>query len=361
MIIPAFSSNNIPIVFSVSEAYVPYLAVAVNSLLLHASPVNRYDLIVLHEEIPIQMQHDLHDLVNKYPQAHLRFVIVPDEIRKKCNTLKELTCNSSSQICYRFPSLVFYRLFLGDLFPAYKKMIHLGCDISLYADIAELYETKLGKHALAAVPDAFILNEEHKKALYAPFNVPAPSAYFNSDVQLINLDLYRQHRVSEHIIELLVQYPFTLIEQDALNVLFDGQWVRLGQEWNFFLPRVPILDGECYAGIKDDDKQEGTRIESNESWKLIHFVGTKPWTLDEGNLMPLTPLWWKSALEVPGYEDYFLALLKSLTENLKKDIKRQKCHSLFSLPKLRARRREKIKRFQRTFDYYTEMLHALER
>lgn len=360
MITPAFSSNNIPIVFSVSEAYVPYLTVAVNSLLMHTSPVNGYDLIVLHEEIPIKMQHDLHDLVNKFPHAHLRFVIAPEEIRKKCNMLKEGTCGSPSQTAYRFPSLVFYRVFLGDLFPAYSKMIHLGCDVLLCADIAELYNTKLGEHPLAAVPDAIILNEEHKKALYAPFNVPEPSAYFNSDVQLINLDIYRQHQVSDRIVELLTRHPFTLIEQDALNLLFDGQWIRLGQEWNFFLPRVPVLDYECYTGIRDVDKQEGAHIESTKSWKLIHFVGTKPWTLDKGNLMPLSPLWWESALQVPGYEDYFLTLLTSLTEKLKKNIKRQKRHSLISLPKLRARRREKIKRFQLTYGYYSEMLRTLE-
>ncbi len=70
---PAFTSNNIPIVFNVDEGYAGYFSVTLQSLLETASEENNYDLIILQKKLPQNTKTLLHDQIGGRCNFSLRF------------------------------------------------------------------------------------------------------------------------------------------------------------------------------------------------------------------------------------------------------------------------------------------------
>ena len=50
-ITPAFSNENVPVVFSANDAFCPYMAVMIESVIENRSAEKNYDILILHSDV----------------------------------------------------------------------------------------------------------------------------------------------------------------------------------------------------------------------------------------------------------------------------------------------------------------------
>lgn len=150
------------------------------------------------------------------------------------------------------------RYYTADYFPGLERCVYLDTDLLVLRDIAEAMHMDLkGKH-LAAVVDISI------RAAKAPSNVGArlglkdPQSYFNSGFLILDLDFWRASGTTKKIVDLSIEKRDILDsqDQDALNIMFEGETLLLDPGWNTSQYEKP-------------DPLEG---------RIVHLIGSvKPW------------------------------------------------------------------------------------
>ena len=227
-------TKQIPIFFSTDDNYIPYLDVAIASLLANASGAYAYRIIVLNTGL--KKENVCKILQHQKENVQIDFVDITKEMEDIRSKLKDV---------YHFSIVTYYRLFIAPLFPQYDKAIYLDCDLVVLGDIARLYEVDLGDNILGAAPEQFVQNTKEFR-LYAEHALGLnPDEYVNAGVLLMNLKEFRNQGIEERFIELISQYDFDLLDPDQayLNYLCAGKIYILPNGWNKE-PMPLVLQGE---------------------------------------------------------------------------------------------------------------------
>jgi len=216
-------NKEIPIFFSTDDNYLPFLDVAVKSLIINASKEYKYRIIVLNTGLK-------EDGVKKVMQNEKEgFKIDFVDIRGEVENIKSRFKN-----VYHFSVVTYYRLFIASLFPEYDKVVYLDCDLVLLGDVSELYNTELGDNIIAAGPEQFVQNTKEFR-LYAETALGVdPDGYVNAGVLVMNLRQFRKCRIEEKFVKLITEYDFDLLDPDQayLNYLCLGKIHILPNGWN---------------------------------------------------------------------------------------------------------------------------------
>lgn len=244
--------NIIPIFFALDDGYIPFLAVAMESMVEHISSNNQYKIKILYTNISEENQTK----IKKYekPNLHIEFVDLNAYLASIKDKLYTRDYYSKS---------TYFRLFIPELYPQYDKALYIDSDITILSDIADLYHTDMGSNLVAATPDGAvqtvpIFQEYVEKVVgLADYN-----NYFNAGVLLMNLKELRDFHFQEKFLYLLETVKFTVAQdQDYLNRLCKG--------------RVKIIS-DCW-----DKMPFGTKEENVENLHLIHYnLSYKPWHFD---------------------------------------------------------------------------------
>lgn len=264
----------IPIFFSVDDNYVPYLAVALESLISNASREYDYRAIVLHQDVSNEHIKRIKALGNDY--FNIEFVPM-----NEC--LESITDRMSNRLRADYFTLtIYFRLFIPDMFPEYNKGIYLDSDIVVPGDISELYRINLKENLIGASVDYSIQNiPEFAKYTENGVGVKV-SKYINSGVLLMNLKKLREVSVGKRFLELLNTYHFDSIapDQDYLNAMCYGKIEYLPGAW-------------------DTMPAEGSVTELSP--KLIHYnLFAKPWCYDN---IQYEDYFWKYAKKSDYFEE----------------------------------------------------------
>ena len=215
--------KEIPIFFSTDDNYIPYLDVAVSSLIANASRDYSYRIIVLNTGL--RSDNIAKVKQNERPGFAIDFIDISKRIEKIRSHFKNI---------YHFSIVTYYRLFIASLFPQYDKILYLDCDIVVLGDVAELYHTDLGQNILGAVADQYVCNTMEFR-LYAEKAIGVdPDTYFNAGILVISLDQFRKNRIEQKFIKLITEYDFDLLDPDQayLNYLCFGKTHMLPNGWN---------------------------------------------------------------------------------------------------------------------------------
>lgn len=244
----------IPIFFSVDDNYVPYLAVALKSIISNASKKYNYKAIILHQGVSEKNIKRIKALANE--KFEIEFVPMKESF--SC-----ITDRMSNRLRADYFTLtIYFRLFIPTMFPEYDKGIYLDSDIVVPGDISELYETELEDNLIGASVDYSIQNiPEFAKYTEKGVGVVV-SEYINSGVLLMNLKKLREVSIDTRFLELLNTYHFDSIapDQDYLNAMCYGKIKYLSGSW-------------------DTMPEENTKLLENP--KLIHYnLFAKPWCYD---------------------------------------------------------------------------------
>ena len=248
-------SNEIPIFFSTDDNYIPYLDVAIVSLIANASAAFTYKIIVLNTGLDPENITKVKR--NERPGFSIEFV----DISKRIEGIKSRFKN-----VYHFSVVTYYRLFIASLFPQYDKIVYLDCDLVVCGDIAELYMTDLGDNILGAARDRLVQNTAEFRAYAATAVGVDPDRYVNAGVLLINLKAFRENDIEGRFIKLITEYDFDLLDPDQayLNYLCRDKIRALQSEWNAVPSTLPESAPKSivhYALYKkpwqDDDVADG--------------------------------------------------------------------------------------------------------
>lgn len=247
-------SKEIPIFFSIDDAYAPFLDVALGSAIKNSSVKRNYRAIILHKGLSEENIKRL----SKNERDNFKIDFVPMK-----NGLESITDIVSNRLRHdTFTLTIYFRLFIADMFPEYDKAIYIDSDVVIPGDIAELFDTDIGDNYIGACADISandvpILSEYMEKVVGVN-----PSQYINSGVLLMNLSKLRDVHFSSHFLSLLDTYHFDSVapDQDYINAICNGKIYYLHKAWN---------------------TMPNERCEILKNPKLIHYnLFSKPWCRD---------------------------------------------------------------------------------
>ena len=218
------STNKIPVFFTVDDNYIPYLAIALKSLIDHSKKTNNYDIYVVHNELSNSSKKILRQLVSNRPNFTIRFFNV--SLR-----LQQLALRLDVRDYYSIST--YYRLFLPELFPTIKKALYLDSDIVLRSDVAGLFATELGDNLVGAVPDASVqIIPEFQKYVETVVGMNYKK-YFNAGILVMNFKKMREWGFEKKAIKLLQNITFKVAQdQDVLNYLTKDLVTFVDPKWN---------------------------------------------------------------------------------------------------------------------------------
>ena len=216
-------NREIPIFFSTDDKYIPFLDVAVRSLVANASKDFNYKIIVLNAGL------DPDNVAKVKMNERDGFLIDFVDISQRIKNIKSRFKN-----IYHFSIVTYYRLFIASLFPQYDKIVYLDCDLVVLGDISKLYNIDLGENILGVVSDQFVCSTKEFR-LYAEKAIGVnPDEYFNAGVLLISLEQFRKNDIENKFINLITEHDFDLLDPDQayLNYLCFGKTHILPNGWN---------------------------------------------------------------------------------------------------------------------------------
>lgn len=262
----------IPIFFTVDDNYTPYLAVVLSSIIDNCSKDYHYVIKVLYTNISETNKKK----IAKFESTDFNIEFVDlnyytDKIRDKLYTRDYYTTTT------------YFRLFIPELYPQYDKAIYLDSDMVVTGDISKLYNEKLGKNLLGAVPDQSVYaTPEFQEYVEKVVGMSTYKTYFNAGMLLMNLDELRKYKFQEKFMYLLSTVKYTVAQdQDYLNRLTKGRVKLLDDSWNV-MP-LPVME-----------KRSGKDL------NIIHYNHTfKPWHTD--NIL-YEEYFWKYAKRTSFYD-----------------------------------------------------------
>lgn len=188
-------------------------------------------------------------------------------IKNSGNRISYYTINQSHVkqfvLTNQWTSSVYYRLFFTMLIPKpILRLLYLDSDTIVINSLWPLYTTILDKYPVAAVYDNYVKTQPL-------LNIVEEGEYFNSGVLLIDVEKWKQQKISEHAFNYLQQHPENIlfVDQCALNVVLRNNWKKLDCRFNLMYSFLPETIGkkQLYEFMKDN--------------VVIHFTLQRPWQM----------------------------------------------------------------------------------
>jgi lipopolysaccharide biosynthesis glycosyltransferase len=258
--------NDVHVVSIADNHYAQHLAVTFTSLLMNMQHGTAIHLYVLSTALDKENQTKLEKVINR-PDVHIHFITVDESPYEGFSPMGETSRET------------YLRLAIPDVIPfSVQKVICLDSDVVITGNIAELWETDLQGHAVAAVPDLWAASQ--CKALQIPEGI-----YFNAGIIIADLAIWRDESINKKAMDYIFNNTQVLKyhEQDALNALLFNDWIPLPASWNAHSTVIKEWNNPSLPAA-------------------IHYTGlSKPWHFD--NIHPFKQEYYKY-LRLTEWRDY---------------------------------------------------------
>ena len=199
------------------------------------------------------------------------------------------------------------RLLLPSVLNDIDRVVYLDCDLVVQQDITMLYDTELLEFPLAACLDFWLTGAppfappivgwgvgDWHKFLSEVVRLADCKAYFNSGVLVMDLKRFRNTGLISAVEEFLEQtnYKTVFVDQDALNHVINGAFVRLDSRWN-------VLGNRSESDLNNADCKiaASAALSHSDPW-IIHYAGPyKPWSCEGRQIMFWNQRFWQEAAE----------------------------------------------------------------
>ncbi len=265
------SEKLIPIFYACDDNFIKYTIVSLYSMIKNASPDYKYEVHILHTEISDEMKARLKELANKC------FTLVFDDVT-------ENLANIADKLPLRdyYSKTTYYRLFIAEMYPQYKKAIYIDSDTIVQGDIGSLYFTDIKDAYVGACHEqAMVQVDEYGTYVERVIGISRYN-FFNAGLLLINCEQFRIRHILDKFIQLLRVYNFVVTQdEDYLNLICKDHVYWLDQRWN------TEVFGEIAYPI--------------EEARMIHYIMTsKPWHYHDCRH---GEIFWKYAEETSVYTE----------------------------------------------------------
>jgi lipopolysaccharide biosynthesis glycosyltransferase len=227
------------------------------------------------------------------PTFELRLQMIENRFRGVATSTSHLT------------AATYLRLQLPSILKDIDRVVYLDCDLIVLKDITALHDTDLLHFPLAACLDFWLTGDppfappivgwgvgEWHRFLSEVVSIADHGAYFNAGVMVMDLDKFRATglmRDAEAFLE-RTNYKTVYVDQDALNHIINGAFVRLDLRWNMLGNR---------RATKNADRATSTPVSLSHAdpW-IIHYAGPrKPWSFEGRRMTMWHRRFWQEAAE----------------------------------------------------------------
>lgn len=253
------------IVFASDDRYAQHVAVAAASILLHTTQPQRVHFFVLEDGISDEKQEKIRRTAETL-KGQIDFISVAGEDF------------SSFFVSAHLSRAAYFRLAITSLLPGeVTRVLYLDCDLLVFGDIIELWNTDMGAAPIAAVPDCGILSSSRsRRQKKGCIGLNGNEEYFNSGVLLLNLEVWRRENCGTQLAELIQKNNYPHHDQDALNQLFKDRWHRISLKWNVIPPVWFMFLKVVFS------KWRNEAAAARQHPAILHYAGGyKPWEYEE--------------------------------------------------------------------------------
>ena len=291
-IMPIYDDGFIPVVFATSREYLKFLSVTIKSLIMARRARYQLDIIVLISSSNCMKSIDR--FVNEFADENvsIRFFEIDQLISEHYFCVREGYSNES-----------FYRVFISEIMPEYKKVIYLDSDIIVCEDILNLFNVDCEESkCVAAVRDingisaSYINYENRKNYIIDILKLKDISDYFQSGVMIFNIQsIKNNHNFNEFVVESSSK-KIMFGDQDVLNKIYSGSVSYLNMKWNLIVNVDRVKFENQYLLAPVDLIEE--YLEARNKPGIVHFAGSKPWKDADCDF---SELYWNIARLSPFY------------------------------------------------------------
>lgn len=279
------SNKIIPIFFASDRNYIPYLTVAIKSMVNKINNLDEYRVYILTNDVH---EEDIAE-IRSLEKENFKVEIV--DVNPKIESIK-------NKVALRdyYSVSIYFRLFIPTLFPQYDKAIYLDSDIVLNADIAKLYNEEIGNNYVGAVLDEVVYSSDDLIYYANEALDVSEKQYFNSGVLIMNLKKFRDNDIENDFYNWVNMYKFGAVapDQDYLNCICKNKVKYLEQGWD----KMPM----------------GNEL-PDEKLYLIHYnMFWKPWKYE--NTMFKNYFW--DVAKTTTFYNFLLEKRSSYTDEQKK-------------------------------------------
>ncbi len=252
------SSEMIDIVSSCDENYAQHLAVVLKSIIHNASSPQKLRFWILTSGITEQKEQAIRTVIHSGGAAGNILEVDKSKV-------------INAPISGHISLAAYYRILLPELLPrTIDKVIYVDADLVVLEDIEKLASIPLGSNLVGAV-----LNPRFSR--WESLRIDPSMGYFNSGVLLVNLSQWRLENLQQQLCAVIntESASLKLHDQDALNRVVAGRWLRLDPRWNqqysFFLVGAKML------GLSNSEYRRLLRKPF-----IAHYSGgSKPWVFSD--------------------------------------------------------------------------------
>ncbi|EAL7394172.1 hypothetical protein DU024_08415, partial [Campylobacter jejuni] len=282
---------HIPIVFAVDDNYLPYMSIALNSLVDRVSNCYKYNIFVMHLNIDLERLNRLKENIRNN-NVTIEFINLNQYLKKIFKEYGNIFYERSY-----FTTAMYYRIFIPEIFSNFKKVIYCDSDVIFKADISHLFFIDLNNKEIGACRDIAALYAYRKRETvwqqnirnnFDKINFRSISDYFNSGVIVFDIVKCIQMKTVSKCLTVIknidnLYFP----DQDVLNIVFCGHVHFLPLEWNFlWTTYIEYKDNFMYLPKKIINEIYKAKTKP----KIIHYISeTKPWK-DKNSFFVE---WWK--------------------------------------------------------------------
>jgi lipopolysaccharide biosynthesis glycosyltransferase len=309
-----FKKNNIPIVLTLNNYYIPYLSVLLHSIIQNASKEYNYDFVIFNRDFSSTNKNILTDEFKQYSNINIRFY----DMKYEFEYLKNLFITDHLSI------ETYFRLYIQDIMKSYDKVLYLDGDIIVNGDISELYNENIEGKILGAVKDPDFTGQynssnikisQHispgiKDYVDKVLKIKKPFEYFQAGVILFNITEMNNKFSSNDLIDFSLNNKLRYMDQDTLNFFAQGKVKFLNPKWNVLFDCNFLSE---YSRIKHiivhaPKKIYDNYMDSRKNPKIIHYAGImKPWETPESDF---GEIWWKYA----KYSSYYAVIIDRMVK-----------------------------------------------
>ncbi|MDD6303015.1 glycosyltransferase [Thermoguttaceae bacterium LCP21S3_D4] len=260
----------IPIFFACDEDFVKYTMVSMKSIMENADRSRKYHIYILHMGITEAPQAKVLAMADE--EFAIDFVDVTDKMKSIADKLP---------IRDYYSNTTYFRLFIPDMFPQYRKALYIDSDTIVVGNIAELYDHKLGKLYAGVCPDRVVAQTDILGDYVEKVLGVKRTRYFNAGVMLMNCSQFRENHLLDEFLEMLHIYLFVVAQdQDYLNLICKNQVLYMEPKWN----------AQVFGELACPEEEVG----------LFHFnMAAKPWHYEDCRL---AEYFWKYAKMTADYD-----------------------------------------------------------
>lgn len=216
----------ITIVVACDDHYMILLAALLKSIELNHSSGERIEVYIVEDNVSIRNKNRLLNSVGNSMVLH--WIKMNEAIPEGM---------SLPVVNNTYPLNTFIRLFIPHFIPQHiKKVIFMDVDMIVLNDISKLWHIDIGDHIIGAVTDSITRTLGNGIANYEQLGLNPGAKYFNAGLQIINTDKWREHHMTEKIVNLINENrKFAgLGDQYGLNIGLAEQWQEIDPLWNYF-------------------------------------------------------------------------------------------------------------------------------